>query len=194
VYHLRKVRFAIWQGTIYLYIPKLRKGGHVPFFETERKRSEMALATLVQEAFIDGNSTWWIERLAQALGVENISASEVSEINKEFEGQVESFRSRPPEEEYPFLMIDAHYDKVRVEDRVMTLALMIAHGVNGNGIREILASVLPEAEKARPATGQSVYLGRPYRHPGRGEKGAPGRLPAALQGPLNAEHPGQGSA
>jgi len=126
-------------GTIYLYVPKLRKGGYVPFFVTERKRSEMALATLVQEAFINGVSTRRIERLAQALGVENISASQVSEINKGLGNQVESFRARPLEEEYPILMIDAHYDKVRVEDRVITLALMIAHGVNAQGTREILA-------------------------------------------------------
>jgi transposase-like protein len=126
-------------GTIYLYVPKLRKGGYVPFFVTERKRSELALAALVQEAFINGVSTRRIERLAQALGIENISASQVSEINKGLEEQVEHFRSRSLEEEYPFLWIDAHYDKVRVEDRVMTLALLIAHGVNGSGMREILA-------------------------------------------------------
>jgi putative transposase len=126
-------------GTIYLYVPKLRKGGYVPFFVTERKRSELALAALVQEAFINGVSTRRIERLAQALGIENISASQVSEINKGLEQQVEHFRARPLEEEYPFLWIDAHYDKVRVEDRVMTLALLIAHGVNGSGMREILA-------------------------------------------------------
>jgi putative transposase len=63
------------------------------------------------------------------MGIENISASQVSEINKGLENQVASFRFRPLEEEYPFLWIDAHYDKVRVEDRVITLALMIAHGV-----------------------------------------------------------------
>ena len=126
-------------GTIYLYVPKLRKGGYVPFFVTERKRSELALATLIQEAFVNGVSTRRIERLAQALGIENISASQVSEINKGLSGQVEDFRTRPLAEEYPFLIIDAHYDKVRVEDRVITLALMIAHGVNGNGSREILA-------------------------------------------------------
>ncbi len=89
-------------GTIYLYIPKLRKGGYVPFFVTERKRSEMALAALVQEAFINGVSTQRIERLARALGVENISASRVSEITKGLQGQVEAFRSRPLEAEYPF--------------------------------------------------------------------------------------------
>jgi putative transposase len=126
-------------GTIYLYVPKVRKGGYIPFFVTERKRSELALATLVQEAFINGVSTRRIERLAQALGIENISASQVSEINKGLSGQVEDFRTRPLEEEYPFFWIDAHYDKVRVEDRVVTLALMIAHGVSSSGSREILA-------------------------------------------------------
>jgi transposase-like protein len=82
-------------GTIYLYVPKLRKGGYVPFFVTERKRSELALAALVQEAFINGVSTRRIERLAQALGIENISASQVSEITKGLEEQVTAFRARP---------------------------------------------------------------------------------------------------
>ena len=100
-------------GTIYLYVPKIRKGGYVPFFVTERKRSELALATLIQEAFINGGSTRRIKRLAQALGIENISASQVSEINKGLSGQVEDFRTRPLEEEYPFFWIDTHYDKVR---------------------------------------------------------------------------------
>jgi transposase-like protein len=99
-------------GTIYLYVPKLRKGGYVPFFVTERKRSEMALATLVQEAFINGVSTRRIERLAQALGIENISASQVSEINKELGAQAEYFRSRLLAEECPFLWIDPLYDKI----------------------------------------------------------------------------------
>ena len=116
-------------------MPKLRKGGYVPFFVTERKRSELALATLVKEVFINGVSTRRIERLAQALDIENISASPVSEINKGLRGQVEDFRTRPPAEEYPFLIIDAHYDKVRAKDRVITLALIIAHGVNGNSSR-----------------------------------------------------------
>jgi putative transposase len=126
-------------GTLYLYIPKLRKGGYIPFFITERKRSELALMTLIQEAFINGVSTRRIERLAKAIGIENISAAQVSEITKGLEDQVTSFRTRPLEEEYPFLWIDALYDKVRVEDRVVTLALMIAHGVSSSGNREILA-------------------------------------------------------
>ncbi len=87
-------------GTVYLLVPKIRKGGYIPFFISERRRSEQALIAVVQEAFINGVSTRKIERLAQAMGIENISAAQVSEFNRELDGQVEAFRSRLLEEEY----------------------------------------------------------------------------------------------
>ena len=135
-------------GTVYLFIPKLRKGGYVPFFISERKRSEQALISLVREAYINGVSTRKIERLAKTLGIENISASQVSEINKGLSEQVEEFRSRPLEAEYPFLWIDALYEKVRMDGRVVSMALMIALAVNTDGQREILAiePMLEESE------------------------------------------------
>jgi len=126
-------------GTVYLFIPKLRKGGYIPFFITERRRSEQALIALIQEAFINGVSTRKIERLARSLGIENISASQVSEINKGLSEQVEYFRTRPLESEYPFLWIDALYEKVRDDGRVISMALMIAYGINREGKRDILA-------------------------------------------------------
>ncbi|MBE3143981.1 MAG: IS256 family transposase [Planctomycetes bacterium] len=126
-------------GTVYLVVPKVRKGGYVPFFISERRRSEQALIAVVQEAFINGVSTRKIERLAHAMGIENISASQVSEFNKELDAQVADFQSRPLDEEYPFLWIDALYQKVRVEGRVVSVAVMIACGVNQAGSREILA-------------------------------------------------------
>jgi len=126
-------------GTVYLVVPKVRKGGYIPFFVSERQRSEQALMAVVQEAFINGVSTRKIERLAQAMGIENISAAQVSEFNKELDAQVADFRTRPLAEEYPFLWIDALYQKVRVEGRVVSVAVMIACGVNPAGSREILA-------------------------------------------------------
>ena len=57
-------------GTVYLVVPKVRKGGYVPFFISERRRSEQALIAVVQEAFINGVSTRKIERLAHAMGIE----------------------------------------------------------------------------------------------------------------------------
>jgi putative transposase len=126
-------------GTVYLLVPKIRKGGYVPFFISERRRSEQVLIAVVQEAFINGVSTRKIERLARAMGIENISASQVSEFNKELDAQVADFQKRELAEEYPFLWIDALYQKVRVEGRVVSMALMIACGVNRAGGREVLA-------------------------------------------------------
>lgn len=126
-------------GTMYLLIPKVRKGGYVPFFITEKRRSEQALLALIQEAFINGVSTRKMERLARSLGIENISASQVSEINKGLNDQVRHFRTRPLEAIYPFLWIDALYEKVRVNGRVIGIAIMVAHGVNLEGRRDILA-------------------------------------------------------
>jgi transposase-like protein len=67
-----------------------RKGGNIPFFISERKRSEQALIGLVQEAFINGVSNRKIERLAKRLGIENISASQVSEINWDSRSRLKS--------------------------------------------------------------------------------------------------------
>ncbi len=64
------------------------------------------------------------------MGIENISASQVSEFNKELDSKVEDFKARPLAEEYPFLWIDALYQKVCVEGRGVSVAVIIASGVN----------------------------------------------------------------
>jgi putative transposase len=140
-------------GTVYLFIPKLRKGGYIPFFITERRRSEQALIGLIQEAFINGVSTRKIERLARSLGIESISAAQVSEINKGLSEQVEYFRTRPLESEYPFLWIDALYEKVRDDGRVISMALLIAYGINREGKRDILA-IEPMYEESEETWGE----------------------------------------
>lgn len=69
-------------GTMYLLVSKVRNGGYIPFFVTERKRSEVALIQVVQEAFVQGVSTRQMEKLAKSLGIEGISRSQVSEMTK----------------------------------------------------------------------------------------------------------------
>ena len=136
----RARRFDTRLGTVYLMIPKLRKGGYVPFFINYRKRSEEALISLIKEAYVNGVSTRKIERLAKTLGIENISASQVSEITKELDEQVKEFRTRPLEKEYPFVWVDALYEKVRdYENKVVSTAIMVAYGINLEGKREVLA-------------------------------------------------------
>jgi len=110
---------------MYLLVPKLRRGGYVPFFVTERKRSEHALIEMVLEAYANGVSTRKIDHLAKALGIENISASQISDITKELDAQVEAFRNRPLEPVYPVIWVDAVYEKIRKDGRVVSMAVMV---------------------------------------------------------------------
>lgn len=132
-------RFDTRMGTIYLFVPKLRKGGYIPFFVSEKKRSEVALMNVVQEAYINGVSTRKVEKLAKSLGIDSISRSQVSQITKELNDQVEAFRERPLKKTYPVLWVDALYEKIRCDGRVKNLAVLVVIGLDESGRRDILA-------------------------------------------------------
>ena len=132
-------RFDTRLGTLYMVIPKLRKGGYIPFFVTEKKRSEQALIEVIQETWKNGISTRKIDRVAKSLGIENISASQVSEINKGLDDMVHEFRTRPLESEYPVLWVDALYGKIRNDGRVQNMAVQVVKGINKEGMPQILA-------------------------------------------------------
>ena len=132
-------RFDTRLGTMYLFVPKIRKGGYIPFFVTEKKRSEVALMNVIQEAYINGVSTRKIEKLAKSLGIDSISRSQVSQITKELNDQVAAFRQRPLQETYPVLWVDSLYEKIRVGHQVKNLAVAVVVGIDENGKRDILA-------------------------------------------------------
>ncbi len=141
-------------GTMYLMVPKLRNQGYIPFFITERKRSEAALVQVVQEAFVQGVSTRKMEKLAHSLGIENLSRSQVSEMTKGLNDQVQEFRSRSlADTHYPVIWTDALYEKVRVDGRVISMAVLIVCGVNEQGHREVLA-VEPMLEESKESYSQ----------------------------------------
>lgn len=131
-------RFDTRMGSIYLFVPKLRKGGYIPFFISEKKRSEVALMNVIQEAYINGVSTRKIEKLAKSLGIDSISRSQVSEITKELNDQVAAFRNRPLEKTYPVLWVDALYEKIRYGKHVKNMAVLVVIGVDESGHRDIL--------------------------------------------------------
>lgn len=134
---------------MYLMVPKVRHGGYIPFFITERKRSEAALIQVIQEAFVQCVSTRKMEKLAWSLGIENLSRSQVSEMAKGLNEQVNEFRSRSLSDTvYPVLWVDALYEKVRVNGRVVSMAVLVIYGVDEHGHRAVLA-VDPMAEEYR---------------------------------------------
>jgi putative transposase len=132
-------RFDTRMGTLYLFVPKLRKGGYIPFFVTEKKRSEVALMNVIQEAYVNGVSTRKIEKLAKSLGIDSISRSQVSQITRELNDQVEAFRKRPLKKTYPVLWVDALYEKIRYDRHVKNMAVLVVVGLDESGRRDILA-------------------------------------------------------
>ena len=130
-----------WQtraGTVELRIPKLRKGSYFPGFLEPRRMAEKALTAVIQEAYIQGISTRSVDDLVQAMGGTGVSKSQVSRLCQEIDERVGAFLARPIEGEWPYLWIDATYVKVRQDGRIVSVAVIVAVGVNTDGRREVL--------------------------------------------------------
>ena len=125
-------------GTVELRIPKLRTGTYFPGFLEPRRMAEKALTAVIQEAYIQGISTRSVDDLVQAMGGTGISKSQVSRLCQEIDVRVGAFLDRPLEGEWPYLWIDATYVKVRHDGRIVSVAVIVAVGVNSDGRREVL--------------------------------------------------------
>lgn len=127
-------------GSIGLEIPKLRQGSYYPNWLLEpRRRAERAMVSVVAEAYLQGVSTRRVEDLAQAMGIEGISKSQVSRMASELDRIGEQFRNRPLDGcSYTYMWIDALTQRCREGGRVVNVATAIATGVNADGRREIL--------------------------------------------------------
>ena len=125
-------------GRITLAVPRHRNVPFKTLIFDNYSRSEAALVTAMAEMVVNGVSTRKVSRVIESLCGTSVSKSSVSEICKNLDKEVESFRNRPLEGRYPFLTVDATYFKVRENNRVISKALMIAYGTNKQGHREIL--------------------------------------------------------
>jgi len=125
-------------GTVELRIPKLRRGSYLPGFLEPRRMAEKALTAVIQEACIQGVSTRSVDGPVKAMGMSGISKSRVSRLCEEIDERVSAFLGRPIEGDWPYLRLDATYVKVRQASRVVSVAVIIAVGVNGDGRREVL--------------------------------------------------------
>src|SRR4051794_12578171 len=146
--HRNGYRTREWQtraGTVELQIPKLRRGSYFPSFLEPRRRSEQALLAVIQQCYVCGVSTRRVDQLVESLGL-RVSKSEVSRICGALDEHVEAFRTRPLEGAYPDVFLDAKVEKVRDGGRVVTKALVVAHGVSETGRREIIGIDVGEAE------------------------------------------------
>jgi transposase-like protein len=136
----RERRWDTRVGSIDLGIPKLRQGSYFPaWLLSSRTRAERALVQVVAEAYVRGVSTRRVEGLVEALGVASLSKSQVSEMARDLDGMVDDFRGRPLDRgPYTYVWADAISLKVREGGRVVSISVLHAVGVNGDGRRELL--------------------------------------------------------
>jgi transposase-like protein len=135
-------------GSIDLAIPKLRSGSYFPGWLLERqRRAEAALVSVVATCYLLGVSTRRMDRLVHTLGITSLSKSQVSEMAKSLDGQVQAFRTRPLDAgPYTFVAADALVLKVREGGRTVNVHALLATGVNTEGYREILGVHVTSAE------------------------------------------------
>src|SRR6202789_3251936 len=148
-FHRNGYRSREWDtraGTDELHIPKIRKGSYFPGFLEPRRMGEKALTAVIQEAYIQGVSTRSVDDLVQAMGMTGISKSQVSRLCGEIDDKVQSFLTRPLEGDWPYVWLDAPYVKVRQAGRIVSVAVIIAIGVNVDGRREVLGMDIGPSE------------------------------------------------
>jgi transposase-like protein len=134
-------------GEIELLIPRKRSGpAYFPSFLEPRRRSEQAIVAVVLEAYVNGVSTRKVDRLVEQLGIDGMTKDRVSALCRGLDEQVEAFRARPLEGEYPYLWLDAKHVKVRDRGRVVSKAVVVAYAVHESGVREVIGLDVGEVE------------------------------------------------
>jgi len=135
-------------GKLELRVPQDRQGQFSTQVFERYQRSEKALVSALAEMYIQGVSTRKVKQITEELCGHSFSASSISAIVKRLDDQLAQFASRTLEEAYPYLILDARYEKVRDCGAIRSRAVMIAIGIDWEGRRQVLAVELANRESA----------------------------------------------
>jgi putative transposase len=133
-------------GNIELRVPQDRQGQFRTEVFERYQRSEKALVGALTEMYVQGVSTRKVKAITEELCGHEFSASTISRLNKSLDGELEKFATRRLEEDYPYLILDARYEKVREDGVIRSRAVLVAIGVNWDGRRCVLAVELANRE------------------------------------------------
>jgi len=133
-------------GKMELLVPKDREGRFRTELFARYQRSEKALVLALVQMYLQGVSTRRVKRIAQELCGLEVSRSQVSALTAGLQAEVDAWRGRPLEVAYPYLVIDARYEKVRRRRHVVSQAVLTVVGVSAEGYREILGTYLGDSE------------------------------------------------
>lgn len=133
-------------GKLELRVPRDREGKFSTELFERYQRSEKALVSALAEMYVQGVSTRKVKAITEELCGHAFSASTISQINKGLDTALARFATRLLEEAYPYLVLDARYEKVRIDGVIRSQAVLIAIGINWEGRRQVLAVELANRE------------------------------------------------
>ena len=151
----RRRRLKTRVGTLELLVPQDREGRFRTELFQRYQRNEKALVLALMEMYVQGVSTRRVKKITEALCGLEISKSQVSALARALDEEVAAWRSRPFEKAYPYLVVDARYEKVRRGPRVTSQAVLLVVGIDEEGYREILGTWLADSESE--ATWSEVF-------------------------------------
>ena len=133
-------------GKLELRVPQDRQGRFRTEVFERYQRSEKALVAALAEMYVQGVSTRKVKAITEELCGYEFSADAISHINQKLDTELQQWAARPLEEDYPYLILDARYEKVREDGAIRSRAVLVALGINWDGRRRVLAVELANRE------------------------------------------------
>ena len=134
-------------GTLNLLVPQDREGTFSTKFFSRYQRNEKALVLALMEMYVEGVSTRKVKEITEELCGTSFSKSLVSSLAGGLDAELQAWRSRRLEAKaYPYLFVDARYEKVRVDHKVVGQGVLVVSAVRDDGVREILAVEVADTE------------------------------------------------
>src|SRR5213080_1258203 len=127
-------------GRIELRVPQDRQGRFSTDLFERYQRSDKALLAALAEMYVQGVSTRKVKAITEELVGHSFSASSISAINRRLDDSLAQFTGRPLAEPFPYLMLDARYERVREAGVIASQAVLIAIGIDWDGRRQSLPS------------------------------------------------------
>src|SRR5215217_3187127 len=153
-YKRRTLRTRV--GTLNLLVPQDREGTFSTRLFARYQRNEKALILALMEMYVEGVSTRKVKEVTEELCGTTFSKSLISSLAGSLDSELKAWRKRRLEAEaYPYLFVDARYEKVRVDSRVVSQGVLVVLGLREDGFREILAVEVADTESE--ATYQELF-------------------------------------
>lgn len=134
-------------GKLHFQVPQSRDSSFSPSVFDRYQRSERALVAAMQEMMVQGVSTRRVGEVLEKMAGFTVSPATVSRSMAELDEEIERFRNRPLTEfTYPYLVIDARYEKIRTNKHVVSQAVLVVAGITDAGQREILGLWVDNSE------------------------------------------------